>query len=419
VGTGMSVDRTNTVLIVGAGIVGLAAAIALRRALPDAAITLLGVPGDTDGWIDRLGACSPVIHRFHRQIGLDPRLFARRTGAEPVHLRRYRWADGREAREASTPVIQFVEGVPLHHIWLRGRDTTGGDFAALLLAIRQARSDDGGFGARYDLAAYRALLGEMAGALGIVRCDASEVRVTTDGPRIEGVGTEDEVLTADLYVDAAGPRSRLLSALGIGWHDWFLPPMALTVMPGGDGTLGEEAVDFDGNAVTWRTRRWSARLTPSTGPAAPGCLARFWSGNAVAIGEAAASAPVIDGVGFGLALDDILRLVGLLPRPDGTGREADEYDRRTGIAYASLCDWTAFSLGQRDTPMLAETLDAFEARGRVSRPELDPVQPGEWLARLMALGPAPRRIDPTALALSEDIVRRTMARATPQPGPTR
>ena len=63
-------------------------------------------------------------------------------------------------------------------------------------------------------------------------------------------------------------------------------------------------------------------------------------------------------------------------------------------------------------PSLSDRLAAFAAREDVLRMrELDPVQPGQWLARLMALGPVPQRIDPTALALSEEIVRSTIARA--------
>ena len=94
--------QTRSVLVIGDGIVGLAAAIALRRALPGAVVTLVQLPADPGGWIDRLGAATPVIHKFHRQIGLDPRLFAQRARAEPVHLRRYVAADGTAIREAAT-----------------------------------------------------------------------------------------------------------------------------------------------------------------------------------------------------------------------------------------------------------------------------------------------------------------------------
>jgi len=413
---------TRSVLVVGDGIVGLAAAIALRRALPNAAITLAQLPGDEDGWIDRLGAASPVIHKFHRQIGLDPALFVRRAGAEPVFLRRYARADGSEVREASTAAIAFVEGVALHQIWLRHRaesDDAAPDFAAMLLALRDARGDEGGFGARFDAPAYAALLGEMAAALGIARHDVDRIGVETDGAAIAGIVTPaGETLTADLYIDAAGPCSRLLSALDIGWHDWspWLPALTLAVAPGGGGAVGEEVLATTPDGLDWQTRRWRATIAPGGGPA-PGHLAQSWQGNAVAIGAAAVRVPAADGSLLGHALEDILRVIALLPRPGGAGSDTREYVRRTAIAQDALADWSSLCLASGDAARpdgLAAILDAFDARGRVAPRELDPIAPGQWLARLMALRPPPRRLDPTALALPPDIVRTTIARAAPQ-----
>ena len=414
--------QTRSVLVIGDGIVGLAAAIALRRALPGAAVTLVELPTDRGGWIDRLGAATPVIHKFHRQIGLDPRLFARRAGAEAVHLRRYVAADGTAVREAATAAIPFVEGVALHQIWLRHRaETTDAtpDFAAMLLALRDARGDEGGFGARFDAAAYAALLGDMAATLNIVRRDAAGIRVETDGEAIHGIATSaGETLTADLYIDAAGSRSRLLAALNVGWLDWSpsLPALTLAVAPGGAGAIGEEVLTAASDALHWQTRPWSATIAAGGGPA-PGRLVQSWQGNAVAIGEAAVRVPVVDGSLLGNAIEDILRVIALLPRPDGQGRDTREYVRRTAIAQDALGDWSSLCLapdGTARSDILIAMLAAFDARGRIATAELDPIAPGQWLARLMALRPPPRRIDPTALALSEDIVRTTIARAAPQ-----
>ncbi|KQZ65767.1 hypothetical protein ASD67_01310 [Sphingopyxis sp. Root1497] len=414
---------TRSVLVVGDGIVGLAAAIALRRALPGAVVTLVELPTDRGGWIDRLGAATPVIHKFHRQIGLDPRLFAQRARAEPVHLRRYVAADGTAIREAATAAIPFVEGVALHQIWLRHRAESGDatpDFAAMLLALRDARGDEGGFGARFDAAAYAALLGDMAATLNIVRHAAADIRVETGGEVIQGIVTPaGETLTADLYIDAAGSRSRLLSALDVGWLDWSpsLPALTLAVAPGGDGAIGEEVLTTASDALHWQTRPWSATIAAGGDADAPGRLVQSWQGNAVAIGEAAVRVPVVDGSLLGNALEDILRFIALLPRPNGQSRDTREYVRRAAIAQDALGDWSSLCLapdGAARSDSLVAMLAAFDARGRIATTELDPIAPGQWLARLMALRPPPRRIDPTALALSEDIVRTTIARAAPQ-----
>lgn len=413
---------TRSVLVVGDGIAGLAAAVALKRALPGAAVALVGVPPDPGGWIDRLGAASPVIHRFHRLIGLDPRLFARRAEAEPVHLRRHVRGTAPEIREACTTAIPFVEGVPLHQIWLRHRAETGGavpDFAALLLALRDARGEEGGFGMRFDAAAYAALLGEMAAALGVVRHGRAAVAVEVAGGAVSRLVTAaGETLTADLYIDAAGPRSRLLTALGVEWHDWpWLPRSALAVEPLGDRAEGEETLTAAADGLRWQTRRWRATVAADTEAPPPGRIEYSWHANAVAVGDAAVHAPATDGSLLGTALEDIMRIVALLPRPGGAGRDTHEYVRRTAIAHDALADWSGLNFAA-DHPArpdsMTEILSAFAARGRVAPRELDPIASGQWLARLMALRPPPRRVDPTALALPEEIVRTTIARATPQ-----
>jgi len=418
----MSGALTRSVLVIGDGIVGLGAAIALRRALPSAAITLVQLPSDSGGWIDRLGAASPVVHKFHRQIGLDPKLFVRRTKAEPVFLRRYVRADATELREASTATIPFVEGVALHQIWLRHRaeaDEPTPDFAAMLLALRDARGDEGGFGARFDPAAYAALLGEMAAALAVTRHDSADIEVKADGNVLHGVViATGETLTADLYIDAAGPRSRLLTALGVGWHDWspWLPSLTLTVAPGGMAATGEELLTTATHGLRWQTRLWDASIAPG-GDAAPGRLAQSWQANAVAIGEAAVRAPAADGSLLANALEDILRVIALLPRPGSRGRDVLEYVRRAAIAQDALADWSSLTLAADGAPRpdgLGAMLETFDKRGRIAPRELDPFPPGQWLARLMALRPPPRRIDPTALALSDDVIRTTIARAAPQ-----
>lgn len=412
---------TRSILIVGDGVVGLAAAIALHRALPGAAIRLVQLPGDGSSWLNRLGAASPTIHRFHRQVGLDPQLFARRTNAEPVDLRLYIRDGQPPVREASTATIPFVEGVPLHHIWLRHRLESGEnapDFAAMLLALREARSDEGGFGARFDMAAYQSLLCEMAAALDIDVTSATEVVVAAENGAIRGIASDGgDVMTADLYIDAAGPRSRLLAPLGVGWTSWsgWLPRLSLSVSPDGGGTAGQERLTYADSGIAWQTRHWRAVLAPDAAAPGPGCLSRYWLGNVAAIGEAAARAPAADGIGLGIALEDILRLIALLPRPDGDGHEQREYDRRTAIAYRTLVNWSSLTLAPdaAGPPGLAETGAAFAARGRIAIDELSPIQPGEWLARLMTLYPTPRRVDPTALALPEAVIRSTIARAGP------
>ena len=412
--------RTRSVLVIGDGIAGLAAAIALHRALPGAQVKLVMLALGDGVWINRLGAAPPLLARFHRQIGLEAALFHRRCSANAVRLRHYLTHGRSTVREACTSAIPFVEGVPLHQLWLRSiasEPFATPDFAALLLQLREANEEEGGFGTRYDAIAYQALLTEMAAALGIERVDVAHIDIDVNDATVRAIVTDGGVrLQADLYVDTAGPHSRLLEATGVGWVDWshFLPAMALSVDQRRHTTAAEEIIESRVDGVSWQTTAWTAFLAPDETAAPSGRMACFWHRNVVAIGDAAAHVPVIDGAKFGRALEDILRIIALLARPGSSERAQQEYERRTMIAYESLLAWTSLSAAQVDAARpasLASILDAFAARGRVATIELDPTTPGEWLARLMTLGPKPQRIDPTAWALPEDIVRSTIARA--------
>ena len=52
-----------SVAVLGSGVVALSAAIAFRRALPAAQITLVERPVDPRGLLDRIG--QPILHIFH------------------------------------------------------------------------------------------------------------------------------------------------------------------------------------------------------------------------------------------------------------------------------------------------------------------------------------------------------------------
>ncbi|MCR5870070.1 tryptophan 7-halogenase [Sphingomonas sp. J344] len=150
-----------SVAVLGSGVVALSAAIAFRRALPTARITLVDRPADPRSLLDRIGAATIAIDGFHRAIGLDQQLFIRRTGA--VAIRRVT-LDG--IALGAPGAIPHVEGVALHQLWLRSiadRLDAAPDWAELTAPGAEP------FGVRFDMPAYVALLAEMAAALGIAR----------------------------------------------------------------------------------------------------------------------------------------------------------------------------------------------------------------------------------------------------------
>ena len=144
------------VAVLGSGVVALSAAIAFRRALPGARITLIERPADPRALLDRIGAATLAIDAFHRAIGLDQQLFIRRTGAVAIH------GVTLNGEPIGAPgAIAHVEGVALHQLWLRSlaeRPETTPGWAALTMPGAEP------FGVRFDMPAYAAAISASSAA---------------------------------------------------------------------------------------------------------------------------------------------------------------------------------------------------------------------------------------------------------------
>ncbi|MFL9840671.1 tryptophan 7-halogenase [Sphingomonas sp. ST-64] len=354
----------TSVAVLGSGVVALSAAIAFRRALPHARITLVERPGDPHALLDRIGAATMAIDAFHRAIGLDQALFIRRTGA--VAIRRVE-LDG--VPLAPPGAIPHVDGVALHQLWLRSeRERPGRAMPWPVLAARDAEP----FGIRFDMAAYAALLAEMAAALDIARAS--------------------DVPEAHLILDCTAP--------GNDWTDWSAHLPSLVAEPISRGAPEGETIATGDGVVEWRSPPWGWRLSRGAG-LPPGRHPAPRAGNCTALGEAALVIEPFDGHALSAAHADILRAIEFMPQADPSPREAAEYNRRTAIAHARLLDWTTERWNGSATPDLATLRAGFAARGRMPYRDWDPVTPGEWIGWWLAHGVRPERIDPTARAVAE------------------
>ena len=351
-----------SVAVLGSGVVALSAAIAFRRALPGARITLVDRPTDPRSLLDRIGAATLAIDDFHRAIGLDRALFIRRTGAVAIH----RVTLNGEPLGAPG-AIPHVEGVALHQLWLRNLaerpDSTPG-WAALTLPGADPS------GVRFEMRAYAALLAEMAAALDIAR------------------GAADD---ADLLLDCTVP--------GADWLSDTLPTLvAEPIAPGGSEG---EALAISQGGVDWQAPPWGWRLARGAG-LPPGRHPAPRAGRTIALGEAALVAESFDGHALSAAHADILRAIALMPHAEPSAREAAEYNRRTGIAHRRVLDWARARWGSTPSDDLADLRAGFVARGRIPYRDGDPVTQGEWVGWWLATGVRPARIDPTARAVPQD-----------------
>ena len=437
----------RSVAILGGGIVGLTAARAFARALPQVAVTVVETPPDPAALADRLPGTLPAINPFHAWIGIDEATLAReRVATYRLGTRFSGWsADGSDWVHAYGDHGLPAAGIPFHQLWARadarGAAPSFDRFCAAAALLRAGKfvhpqPDPGSSLSTYDYAlrldpdAYRALLRRdlsartVAGSLGgMERRDDGGVAalILSDGRRVE----------ADLFVDCAGPAAPLLSALDPSFESWdfWLPcdRLLLARGAGAEATSGDDVAAID---IGWRWRDGDfAALAHNSGTKEDRARQAFgetqaepisirtgrrphpWIRNVVAIGDAAVAVDPLESTNLALAHNAIRRMLDLLPTRDCLDVELSEYRRRSGDEAMRVRDFLAlhylrsgrgegaFWLGLQDRALpesLAHTIDQFEARGRLPFFEEELFDRDSWLAVLFGLGIRPRAQQPTA-----------------------
>ena len=92
----MSERAIRSVAVVGGGIVAFSAALAFRKALPNAVVTVLETPVNPAALADRMPTTWPSVGQFHGLIGLDELDLVRRgIAVHHVGTVFQDWPDGR------------------------------------------------------------------------------------------------------------------------------------------------------------------------------------------------------------------------------------------------------------------------------------------------------------------------------------
>ncbi len=380
----MTGARTRSVAVLGGGIAGLAAAAAFRRALPDVEVSLFESGGEEPEF---LGAATPYIHEFHRLIGIQPELFRRRAASVVAREAEIRRGGKPAFAMVALSEMPHVDGAALHQLWLRRTAAASGPTWERV-ARRARRADDlaDGLGVRFDARAYLTLLRELAAHLGVKL--AAEV-----------ANSAELAASYELVIDTVGEETgwlRIEELTGdLEWqirHHEEAPPEAV------------EAIELAGPHVSWDSGAWRADARIAADTPAAARVAAPWAGNVLNVGRAAVRCETFDGQPLAVALADIARALELLPRPGASGREIEEYNRRTSAVHGYLLDWAAERWGLEDgaPPGLAALRAQFEQRGRIPFRDEDPVAAGQWIGWLLGSGQRPRHIDLTAMALPEE-----------------
>lgn len=290
----------------------------------------------------------------------------------------------------------------------------------------------------------------MAGRLADVRRDAETGYITaislSDGQIIEG----------DFFIDATGADGLLQEAARESnfesWEHWFpcdsvltasAPPLGILpaysqvsafrsgwagLFPLRDRTsvqLAYASQDMnEQEALETATTLTSMPLGPDVFMARnyAGRRRMAWTGNCVAIGEAAATFDPISSVSIQAILLALSHLTSLFPADHNMQAERVEFNRTVASSFDRLRDFQIchYKLNQRyDQPMwdycrdmalpdaLAHKLDLFEARGHLVDYDDETFAESDWLSIFIGHGLIPRAYDPLADQMpDEEIIQR-------------
>lgn len=455
----MSAPRAplRRVLVAGAGQVGVLAAIALRRALPQCEVVVVGGEPGPAAFADASPTAMPFTNKLHDRLGIAEADIVTRAGGSYRLVTRYAGWDeaGQGGALAYGEVLDPALKTAFARDWGRVRlPGAGGPPAGSLAQVlaeagRFAPPPPGeptpissvDYALRWSPAAYRDLLIAEAGKLGIAYVPGRIDSVAPgEGDLVRAVGVAGQgPIEADLFLDCTGPQASLLAAhprfAFVDWsatlptrHVYLAGPAApvlaledrltltaagwVSEVAGRDGLhrmLGTPAPlpRAEAEALLRAPARAAIALTP-------GRAAAPWLGNVVALGDAAARFEPLGPLHLDLAHRQLALLIEMLPGRDIAPLERAEYNRRSLLMMEGVHEILALHFataqaqdvfGARTLPeRVAAVIDQSERRGRIPFREELPLLGQEQFALLAALGftpglpPAARAADPAGEA---------------------
>ncbi|WP_310099666.1 tryptophan 7-halogenase [Sphingomonas sp. BE138] len=438
----------RSVVVVGGGIVGWSAAVALRRRVPGLAVTIVAAPPPPDALADRVPHTLPSTVGFHDDLGLrEDDAVLRAGGTWRLGTLFEGWAEGRPPYvHAYGSYGQPFGTASFHHHWLRAaRGEGAAAFDAHAPAAMLARAGrmpvpslplfaDVQSALVLDVPRYRAMLAAFAQHIGVEVHDdiATSVSLRTEDGFVDHVSMRDgSMLRADLFVDASGPQATIRSTIDDGWEDWgrWLRCDRLLMAESPAEPLSSlDRVTALSAGWRWRTAAVGRvshglcyagaflsdaaaveQMEGATGSAVPfrqGTRPMPWARNCVAIGDAATVIEPLDFTNLHLAHSAIDRIVAMLPGRACHPLEVADYNRQAQAEVTRVRDFVLchYAVADRPEPFwqppddlpdsLARTLALFRERGRLPFFEEETFARDDWLAVLLGQGVRPRRIDP-------------------------
>ncbi len=469
-------DPLRRVVVLGGGQVGVLAAIALRRSLPDCEVVVVGTGPSPAAFADGSPTAMPYTNKLHDRVGIAEWDIV--TGAGGSYRLVTRFAGWGGAGQSGVLAYGEVLDPALKTAFARewGQPRLPGAGAPPAGSLAEVLAEAGRFAPpppgeptpisavdyalRWNPAAYRALLIRHAEALGIGYAEGTIDRIEPgEGDAIAAIGLAGQgLIAADLFIDCSGPQAGLLAAhprfAFIDWsaslptrHVYIAEPAAPVIALEDRLTLTEtgwvsEVAGRDGVHMMLGTPAPVARAdveallgVPVRAAIAltPGRAAEPWIGNVVALGDAAARFEPLGPLHLDLAHRQLGLLLEMLPGRMISPLERAEYNRRSALMMEGVHEVLALHFagdvaqrrfGARPLPgRAAAVVDQFVRRGRIPFREELPLLGQEQFALLVALGwrpglpPAARQVDPAekanARAAFEAAARAGLAFAPP------
>jgi len=455
----------DSILIVGSGFAAWASAAMLARATrARLAITVVAAAPDPQD-DELLGSCRPAILRTHAELGIDEPGFMRATRAT--------FKLGTELRDWSSPGHSFVhafgdigarlDSVAFHQLLnrarLAGKAVPGVDeFSLAAQAVRAGRfahpaedrrsvASTFSYAYHFDANAATDYLRALATRQGVRQAAGQlrDVRRHEDGQLRSVKLDSGEELDAQFFIDCSGASSQLLGqALDVpfdSWSHWLpcdrvvqlrvaratpAPAASVTAAHAAGWSLslplqGEDlraafysSAHLDDGAAALLLGADPAVAIPASRERVCGRRRRFWVGNCVAIGAAAAVPDALASMSAQLVYDSVQRLVELFPHAQVGERVIAEYERRTALQYERVRDFAAlhYALSGRNDSVfwrecreasVPETLDyrlkLFRKGGRMPAFDHEVYDESDWVSVLLGLGAWPEKAEPLTLGM--------------------
>lgn len=438
------------IVICGTGLAAHMTAAALCSQLPPSTrITLakIGDTSDTDLFYGSVSA--PSAYSFNLSVGLsEPKLLLESNTAFSWGTKYVQWAGGRRSWiQCFHLAMPVIDGVLFHHYLAKQGETQLDRYLVSAAAARKgvfvhppqrpsqtgpqplARAE---YGYQFDPASYARLFQSSTDWARVQQVDGTLAEVECGEGGIASIRLADgRSLKADWYIDCTGPEALLLSSLGSVFLGDRRLRAAMTKRP--VAQLGQPIREITPKEYGWRAETplqgCTAQLTvyaPESEAEAlsahggePDCSAEVtvgrradaWSGNCVAIGQAARVVEPLTPAPLMLLERDIERLLSLIPFSSEMSVEQREFNRRFADdhEHAELFTRALFETdGLPDTPYwqaaraepmdekLARKIELFEDRGVLVAYDLEPFHPEDWTILHYGMGRRAARYDRSA-----------------------